>query len=440
MSLIFVRQEVVSEVIEKIEQDFVAPSPQSTKSSSLTSGSLADISSLGSRSSSTVGSMQKSTSTVSVGMQKSISLSSISEADSSLPKTISLPGSVKTSPNVSGHENSAGGSRMISPNSMDQREASLSKTRSSPGFPQREPSVGAFRKSTSPQGNVPAGRSTRSSPSSVQVGNVTPPLEQRKSTSGTKSTGNVTSATRNARVQGRMSRTDSRGSSSSSSATSPENESSRKGSEFARPHRTPSRRVKHSSPDQGGQEDSSSRDGRGNTSKRKSPSLGSGRGSKGSPVNVANVSPQRNLGELDRLVLPQSSEESDAIPCAQPPPKSNGRVSSDEPMEQSDREGVEGSTTGGEGAGIPEQLDVNLPGGDEAKQEVEPKTRPSRGRRKAKNPQKIPQLFQDTQLLPVEGELLKSEWIVKFLALIPLWLHIEEHRNKLQLSQSTHYY
>ncbi|XP_071510100.1 uncharacterized protein [Diadema antillarum] len=133
-----VLSEKVEEVIEKVEQEFLTPSPQS-KSSSLTSGSLADISSLGSRTSSSVGSMQKSISITSVGaMQKSTSLSSISEGNnSSLVKTISLPGSEKGSPSVA---NVLPGGALTSPEADGKeaefaRPASASSGRATPGSP-----------------------------------------------------------------------------------------------------------------------------------------------------------------------------------------------------------------------------------------------------------------------------------------------------------------
>ncbi|XP_030832528.1 TP53-binding protein 1 isoform X1 [Strongylocentrotus purpuratus] len=331
-------QVVNEEIIEKLEQDFMTPSPRS-KTSSLTSGSLADISSLGSRTSSSVaGSLQKSSSVLSTGIQKSISLSSISEGNSSLDKTISLPGSEKTSPNVSGQEQSSSGRQLMSPGGVVPQRIPSRGTRASPGVSRNQDS-------------------SRVSPMDTQrrsfTGGTEPPTGISEQTSRT---GQVRSSDVSPSALMLSRRMSSKGSKSSSDAEArmvPDG----KDAQFVKPKRTPSRRRVSRTPEQAEQ----------STHEQ--------------PSNVRmDPPPELNLSEGWNVEQgQQSSEESEGIPCAQPRTEME-RISSDETVEKSDADvGKQTTTTTGES--LEEKVDDPEP--STSNQEGS-STRPTRGKRRSK--------------------------------------------------------
>ncbi|XP_054756707.2 uncharacterized protein LOC129262594 isoform X1 [Lytechinus pictus] len=353
-------QVVNEEIVEKLEQEFRTPSPaRSSKTSSVTSGSLADISSFGSRTSSSIaGSLQKTSSNLSTGIQKSISLSSISERNSSLDKTISLPGSEKTSPNVSGHEHSASGRQLTSPGGVVQQAFPVRGIRLSPmDNGRRSLSGGAehLQGITEESSRTGQARSPDVSPSALMLSN---------------------------RKRGK--RVSSKGTSSSS--VSPSNAevrmvSDEKDCEFAKPKRTPSRRSVPKTPEQA---DQSTREQSSNAQIHSSPTL--------------NVSEGWNIEEVK-----QSSEESEGIPCAQPR-KVLERISSDE---KSDGDvgkllQIETATaTSTTGESFEDKLDEPGPSNRDLSS-----TRPARGKRRGKTQKTAPikQSLDDTIVVQDEEE------------------------------------
>lgn len=351
-------QVVNEEIIEKLEQDFMTPSPRS-KTSSLTSGSLADISSFGSRTSSSVaGSFQKSSSVLSIGIQKSISLSSISEGNSSLDKTISLPGSEKTSPNVSGQEQSSSGRQLMSPGGVVPQRMPSRGTRASPGVLRNQDS-------------------SRVSPMDTQrrsfTGGTEHPLGISEQTSRT---GQVKSSDVSPSALMLSRRMSSKGSKSSSDAEArmvPDG----KDAEFVKPKRTPSRRRVSRTPEQAEQSTHE----------------------QGSNVRM-DPPPELNLSEGWNVEqVQQSSEESEGIPCAQPRTEME-RISSDETVEKSDGDVGKQTTTTGES--LEEKVDDPEP--STSNQEGS-STRPTRGKRRSKDKITTPtrQSLEDT-IIVQDGE------------------------------------
>ncbi|XP_041465764.1 TP53-binding protein 1-like isoform X1 [Lytechinus variegatus] len=353
-------QVVNEEIVEKLEQEFRTPSPtHSSKTSSVTSGSLADISSFGSRTSSSVaGSLQKTSSNLSIGIQKSISLSSISERNSSLDKTISLPGSEKTSPNVSGHEHSASGRQLTSPGGVVQQAFPARGIRQSPTDNGRRSLSGGAEHLpgiTEESSRTGQARSPDVSPSALMLSNRK--RGKRVSSKGTSSS-SVTPSDAEVRMV-----------------------SDEKDCEFAKPKRTPSRRSVPRTPNQA---DQSTHEQSSKAQIHSSPTL--------------NVSEGWNVEEVK-----QSSEESEGIPCAQPR-KELERISSDEKSDGDVGKLLQIETTTATsttGESFEDKVDEPGPSNRDVTS-----TRPARGKRRGKTQKTAPikQSLDDTIVVQDEEE------------------------------------